>query len=167
MENLIEVLDRECDEYEGLLEVSRRKTPAIVSGSLEKLQEITDEEQTMVSRIANLERKRTEVTADIATVLNKDVTKLTLTNLIDMLATRPAEQAALIRSYDRLHQSVRELKRVNEQNGELLRDALDMVDFEINLIHAASGAPETANYNRGAYNAGNTMGVNRGFDAKQ
>ncbi len=167
MENLIDVLDRECDEYEGLLEVSQRKTPIIVSGSLEKLQQITDEEQTMVSRINNLDRRRMEVTADIATVLNKDVTMLTLTNLIDMLAARPTEQAALIKSYDRLHRSVRELKRVNEQNGELLRDALEMVDFEINLLHAAKAAPETANYNKGAYSAGDTMGVSQGFDAKQ
>jgi len=28
-------------------------------------------------------------------------------------------------------------------------------------------APETANYNRSAYNAGDVMGVNRGFDTKQ
>lgn len=167
MENLIEVLDRECDEYEGLLTVSQRKTPIIVSGNLENLQRITDEEQTLVSRINNLERRRMEVTADIATVLNKDVTKLTLTNLIDMLAARPAEQKALMKSYDRLHRSVRELKRVNEQNGSLLKDALEMVNFEINLLHAAKAAPETANYNRGAYSLGDTMGVNQGFDAKQ
>lgn len=167
MENLIDVLDRECNEYEGLLDVSQRKTPIIVSGNLENLQKITDEEQALVSRINNLERRRTEVTADIATVLNKDVTKLTLTNLIDMLAARPEEQGALIRAHDRLHQTVRALKRVNEQNGVLLKDALEMVEFEISLLQAAKAAPETANYNRGAYSAGDTMGVSRGFDAKQ
>ncbi len=167
MENLIDVLSRECDEYEGLLEVSQRKTPIIVSGNLENLQQITDEEQALVSRISNLERKRTEVTADIATVLNKDVTKLTLSNLIDMLAARPEEQNALIRVHDKLRLTVRELKRVNEQNGALLKDALEMVEFEITLLQAAKTAPETANYNKGAYNAGDTMGVSRGFDAKQ
>lgn len=167
MENLIEVLDRECGEYEGLLEVSQRKTPIIVSGNLEKLQKITDEEQDMVTEIHNLERRRTEVTADIATVLNKDVAQLTLTNLIDMLAGRPAEQRALTEARDRLQSAIRELKRVNEQNGDLLKDALEMVEFEINLIQASKAAPETANYNKGAYNAGETMGVSRGFDAKQ
>ncbi len=167
MENLIEVLNGECDAYEALLSVSQRKTPIIVSGNLENLQKITDEEQALVSKITNLERRRTEVTADIATVLNKDVTKLTLTNLIDMLAARPGEQGALIKAHDRLHQAVRVLKQVNEQNGVLLKDALEMVEFEISLIQAAKAAPETANYNRGAYSAGDTMGVSRGFDAKQ
>ena len=43
-----------------------------------------------------------------------------------------------------------------------------MVEFEMNLLQASKAAPETANYNRGAYNAGDTMGViDHGFDAKQ
>ena len=42
-----------------------------------------------------------------------------------------------------------------------------MVEFEINMLQASRLAPETANYNRGAYSAGSTMGVTRGFDAKQ
>jgi len=167
MENLIEVLNEESREYEGLLSISQRKTPIIVSGNLEELQKITDEEQDMVTRLNGLERRRTEVTADIATVLNKDVTKLTLTNLIDIMSARPAEQQALAEVHDKLRKTVRELQRVNEQNGALLKDALEMVEFEINLLQASRQAPETANYNRGAYSAGDTMGVTKGFDAKQ
>ena len=167
MENLIDVLNRECNEYEGLLSVSRRKTPVIVSGKLEELQMITDEEQTIVSKVNNLERERSQVMKDIATVLNRDEKSLTILQLIDLLAGRPGEQAALQTAYDRLHHSVGMLKRVNEQNGMLLQDALEMVNFEINLLQAAKAAPETANYNRGAYNAGGTMGVSKGFDAKQ
>lgn len=167
MENLIDVLNRESNEYEGLLQISQRKTAIIVSSNLEELQKITDEEQNMVNRVNALDHKRMEVTKDIATVLNRDVTKLTLTNLIEMLAARPAEQQALAEVHDRLSKTVHELQRVNEQNGSLLKDALEMVEFEINLLQASRLAPETANYNRGAYSAGDTMGVTRGFDAKQ
>lgn len=167
MENLIDVLNKENVEYEGLLEISRRKTPIIVGGDLDALQRITDEEQDMVNRLNALERRRTEVTADIATVLNKDVSTLTLTNLIAMLSSRPAEQRQLAEVHDMLHRTVHELKRVNEQNSSLLKDALEMVEFEINLVQASRQAPETANYNKGAYSAGDTMGVSQGFDAKQ
>ncbi len=73
MENLIEVLCQESDEYEGLLTLSQEKTRIIASADLEKLQKITDDEQEVVSRIARLEKRRTEVTADMANVLNKDV----------------------------------------------------------------------------------------------
>ena len=95
MENLISVLQQECVEYNGLLELSGRKTPIIVAGDLDNLQKITDEEQEWVGRIAHLEKKRSEVTADIADVLDKDVKTMKLNDLVEMLAARPAEQKQL------------------------------------------------------------------------
>jgi len=167
MENLVDTLRRECTEYEGLLEISRHKTPIIIQGDLEQLQKITDDEQELVSRILHLDHEREVGMKDIATVLGKDASKMKLSDLIDTLGKRPAEQQTLAGLHDRLTGTVRELKRVNEQNGELLKNSLEMVDFEINLLQASRTAPETANYNRGAYSAGSTMGVTRGFDAKQ
>lgn len=168
MENLIDVLNRECLEYEELLELSERKTPIIISGDLEALQKITDEEQITVGKIQNLDKKRVEVVADIANVLNKDVEHLKLKDFIQMLEARPAEQKQLASAHDRLQTSVRGLKRINEQNRELIANALELVEFDINLLHAMKTAPETANYNRGAYSSGSTMGVSSsGFDAKQ
>ena len=168
MENLIEVLGRECDEYEGLLALSQKKTQIIGGGDLEELQKITDDEQDLVSRVSNLDKKRVEITADIANVLNKDVETMKLSNLIQMLAGRSAEQAKLAEAHDRLQAAVRELQRVNEQNRELLENALEMVEFEMNLLQAMKAAPETANYTRNAYNSGAQMGVTNGnFDAKQ
>lgn len=168
MENLIEVLGKECVEYEGLLELSQKKTPIIIKGDLEALQKITDEEQDYASRLANLEKARSVVYADIANVINKDVNTLKLDYLIAMLESRPSERDALAALHDRLKTTVNGLQRVNDQNAELLRNALEMVEFELNLLQATKSAPETANYNRGAYNTGNTMGVvPGGFDAKQ
>lgn len=168
MENLIEVLEQECEEYTGLLALSQAKTPIIVSGNLEALQKITDDEQALVSKLSNLDKKRREVTLDIANVLNRDVEQLKLSNLIDMLASRPGEQGKLIAVHDRLQDLVRLLQRTNEQNRELLANALEMVEFEMSILQATKTAPETANYTKGAYNSGLQMGVSsRGFDAKQ
>lgn len=168
MENLIDILNQESSEYEGLLTLSQNKTPIIVSGDLEKLEKITDDEQNLVSRINQLEKKRMEITADIANVLNRDVNSLKLVNLIEMLAGRPKEQAKLAAVHDRLQSAVRGLQRANEQNKELLANALEMVEFEMTLLQAAKTAPETANYTKSAYNSGSQMGVSsRGFDAKQ
>lgn len=168
MENLIEVLNQEGIEYEGLLTLSLNKTPIIVSGDLENLEKITDDEQNLVSRIANLEKKRREVIADIANVLNKDVENLKLVNLIEMLAGRPEEQAQLAAAHDRLQSAVRGLQRTNEQNRELLTNALEMVEFEMTLLQSMKTAPETANYTKSAYNSGSQIGMSsKGFDAKQ
>ena len=168
MENLIEVLGQESGEYEGLLQLSRRKTQIIASADLEELQKITDDEQELVDRLNRLEKKRAEVTRDMANVLNRDVEEMRLSNLIEMLSGRPEEQAKLSAAHGRLQDAVQSLRRVNEQNRELLEGALEMVAFEMNLLQASKAAPETANYTRDAYNSGVQMGVTGGgFDAKQ
>src|SRR5574344_2221047 len=120
MENLIDILNRECSEYSRLLQISMRKTPIIVAGNLDSLQKITDEEQNIVSSIANLDNSRVSTMKDIANVLNKDVETLKLTTLIQMLEKRPAEQKQLAEVFDRLRDVVNNVARSNEQNRELL-----------------------------------------------
>ncbi len=168
METLIEVLEKENLEYRNLLELSMKKTPAIVSDDIRALAEITDEEQIIVSRINHLDIQRNEAVNDIANVLNKDVTKLKIVDLIKMLAARPQEQEKLASVFDELRRNVQAVKRINEQNRELIESALEMVQFNMQVIQSLNKAPETANYNRGAYNTGDVIGtVNKAFDAKQ
>ena len=161
MENLIDVLEKESMEYENLLNLSMQKTPVIVSENLEQLAKITDEEQLIVSRINHLDHLRNEAVNDIANVLNKDVTNLKIADLIKMLAARPEEQQKLAAVFDKLQTNVRHVARVNEQNREL-------VQFNMNILHSIKAAPETANYNKGAYNTGDVIGMSaKSFDAKQ
>ena len=168
METLIEVLEKENLEYKNLLELSIKKTPAIVSDDVKALAQITDEEQIIVSRINHLDNQRNEAVNDIANVLNKDVTKLKIADLIKMLAARPQEQAELASVFDELRRNVHAVKRVNEQNRELFESALEMVQFNMQVLQSMNKAPETANYNRGACNTGDMIGtVNKAFDAKQ
>lgn len=168
MEVLIDVLDKESQEYERLLDLSMQKTPVIVSENLEELTRITDEEQIIVSRINHLDNQRIEAINDIANVLNKDVSKLKIVDLIKMLAARPEEQEKLAIVFDKLQQNVRGVKRANEQNRELLQEALELVQFNMNVLQAVNKAPETANYNRGAYSTGDMIGSShKAFDAKQ
>ena len=168
MENLISVLQDEGVAYEALLELSMKKTPIIVSGDLEGLQKITDEEQIVVAKINHLDAKREEVTKDIANVLNKDVKSLKLVDIINLMSQRPIEQKQLATAHDKLKEVVGQMTRVNEHNKELIKQSLEMVEFDLNLIQAMKSAPQTANYTKGAYITGAVMGrSNGGFDAKQ
>lgn len=168
METLIEILEKENLEYGNLLELSMKKTPAIVSDDVKALAQITDEEQIIVSRINHLDNQRNEAVNDIANVLNKDVDKLKIVDLIRMLAARPEEQEKLAVVFDKLRASVRGVKRANEQNRELIQDALELVQFNMNVLQSMNKAPESANYNRGACSTGDVIGTSHmTFDAKQ
>jgi flagellar biosynthesis/type III secretory pathway chaperone len=168
MENLIDVLDQECNMYEQLLELSSKKTPIIVKGDLDALAKITDEEQYVVSNIQSLDKKRAVAMKDIANVLNKDVNSLKLTDLIDVLEKRPDDQKNLALRRDKLVTVADNVRRVNGQNQELLISSLEMVQFEMNIIQASKSAPQTANYSKALDTTGECLGYTPGgFDAKQ
>ena len=167
METLIDVLDNENKQYQKLIELSKEKTPIIVEGNIEKLQEIIDKEQPVIEVINYLEQKRTEVVNDIAIVLNKDVESLNIKNVIQMLKSQPNEQDKLAEIHDRLSTTVRAMAALNENNRMLLEHSLEMIGFEINIYHSMRKAPETANYGKDAYNKGDVLINTNGFDAKQ
>ena len=168
IDTLTEVLDGEDKEYQKLLSLSKDKTDVIVRGDLNALSVITDKEQEVVSRIMALESQRTSTMTDIAKILNTDVSGLKLNVLIDLLKKKPKEQKALAQVHDRLHATLFEMKIINERNAELIKTAIEMTDFNMTLLQSARKAPETANYNKGAYNTGSYLGVDTGsFDAKQ
>ena len=168
VENLVDVLDKECTMYEKLLGLSSRKTTIIIKGDLKALAEITDEEQYIISGIQGLEKKRVAAMSDIANVLNMDVNSLKLTDLIQVLEKRPTDQKNLAVQRDRLVTVADNVRRVNGQNQELLKSSIEMVQFEMNIIQASKRAPQTANYSRAADTTGECLGyTSGGFDAKQ
>jgi len=168
VETLVDVLDREGSLYEKLLGLSSRKTTIIIKGDLKALAEITDEEQCIISDIQAAEKQRVTAMTDIANVLNMDVNSLKLTDLIQVLEKRPADQRNLAVQRDRLVAVADNVRRVNGQNQELLKSSIEMVQFEMNIIQASKRAPQTANYSRAADTTGECLGyTSGGFDAKQ
>ena len=168
LENLIDVLDCENTQYEKLLELAESKTPAIVSGDIESLGKITEDEQEIVGKIQGMEKQRDKFLADIADVVNRDVETLKLIDLIQMLDKMPDQQEKLEGIQKRLRATIDRLREVNDRNQMLLAERLDMVDFNLNMIRAMKSAPQTANYSRDAYTNGQSLGIfHGGFDAKQ
>lgn len=167
METLVDVLENENTQYDKLVVLSKEKTPVIVEGNIEKLQEIIDMEQPIIEVIQYLEHKRLEIINDIAIVMNKDVESLNIKNIIQMLKSQPNEQSKLAGAHDRLSTTIKTIALLNENNRMLLEHSLEMVGFEINLYHSMRKAPETANYGKDAYNKGDVLINTSGFDAKQ
>ncbi|WP_044930703.1 flagellar protein FlgN [Butyrivibrio sp. AC2005] len=169
LENLVDVLDRECALYERLLELSGKKTPVIVDRDLKKLAKITEDEQAVVSLISAVDKEREAVMNSIADVIGEKGNNLKLTELVDMLNSRPNEQRSLAIQRDKLKTVSSNVQRVNDQNQILLQSSLEMVQYEMNIIQSARRAPETANYTRRGGSRGDLIGIapTGRFDAKQ
>ncbi len=166
IETLIDVLEKENDEYEKLLELSIEKTGIIVKNNVDALNEMVAKEQQIVERINAIEKKRADATNDIAMVLNKKPEILTLEYLTQLLAGQKKECDALKSVHDKLKNTLSNMVRVNDNNKELLQESIDMVQFEINLMHSLKQAPATANYSGTSY-VDDGYGAMGSFDAKQ
>lgn len=166
MNELLGVLEREEAVYRELVEASTRKKEVIIKADIKALEEITGEEQEIAGRIKNIENKRIEIMDDIANVLNRDSKDLTVDVMMEVLKNQPKEQEELANIRSRLKDTLTEMKEINEQNQTLISQAMEMVEFDMALLKSMKQAPETANYNKQAYNTGELLGSS-GFDAKQ
>ncbi len=169
MEELVSVLEAEEKEYKVLSQIATEKTAIIVAGKVDELLKVTEREQDIVGRIQQLEKKRTQVMKDIGDVLGRQDEELTLTKLVHLFENQPDEQKKLSTVCDRLINTVRDMDTVNKRNQMLLEQALDLVEFDINLYQGLKRAPENANYGRDAYSVADKRDNNgiRSFDAKQ
>lgn len=167
MEELLDTLQTETGKYEELLEMFQRKTPVLVSGKIDELQKITDEEQKLVDNINSIDKKRNDLVNDIGNVLNVNPKELTIQRLADLMKEQPEQQKQLLEIHDKLKRILESVQAVNEQNKALVNQMLEMVSFDMNLLKGMKQAPETANYNKMAANTGELFIGSSKFDAKQ
>ena len=156
---LIEDLTNENDGYEKLLDLSNDKTSAIVSGNVEKLQEIFIREQKLIEEIDVYENKRQEDVRDICNVLRLPYEEIRVEHIVQILEKKAKE-------HDALQDIYLKLTAVNENNKLLLKESMDMIQFELDLAKNAVLKPQTGNYGRTAYEEAEITGAT-GFDAKQ
>lgn len=166
MEELIATLQDELAAYQEMLPVAKEKTHAIISNDLQKLQMITDSEQETVGKISSLEQKRAGVISNIAVVLNKKPSELTLPVLIELLGRQPKEQKQLAELHKSMQELLRQLVEVNGHNKNLIEQSLEMISYNMNLIQSARIVPGN-NYTKNAGQWDMTASQTGMFDAKQ
>ncbi|HBZ64047.1 MAG TPA: flagellin biosynthesis protein FlgN [Lachnospiraceae bacterium] len=167
MEELIDTLDKEDRLYADLIPIQEEKIRAIIANDLDSLSRLQGQEQVLVDQVGNLENKRLHVTEDIATVLGIKPEEMNLEKLVNKLNNQPKEKETLEKLHDRLKQTMGRLQELNLQNKKLLTEALEMVEFNMNVIRSTRMSSGSSNYSSdaaqvdyGDYGAGM-------FDAKQ
>ena len=165
IEELIMVLGDEEKIYSEIIPIAEKKTQIIVNNDLQSLNSITEEEQALVGKISKLERKRQEVIRNIGIVMNKKESELNFITIIELLNGQEKEQEELRRLHDRLKRTVEALSLINERNQMLIKQSIEMIDFDINLIQSLKSSPGVGQYNTSS--EVEMQGINKGmFDAK-
>ena len=163
---LIDDLNNEDTGYNKLLDLSNDKTSAIVKGDVDELQKIFLQEQKLIEELETVEQKRQEDVKEICSILRLPYEQIRVEHIVQILEKKPKEHDALEEVYLRLKRTLNQLTTVNDNNKLLLKESMDMIQFELDLARNSVMDPQTANYGRTAYEEQGITGAT-GFDAKQ
>ena len=86
------------------------------------------------------------------------------TNFKRLLESQPDVQKKLTEARDRLLAAADRTNHLNDQNVALIKQAIELNEFDLTLFKSLRQAPETANYDKTACNTGSLLGSS-GFDA--
>lgn len=164
VEELVNVLDAEKKIYTTLVGYEERKKDVLIAADVIALEEITTKEQLAGDELIAYSNQQIQILKDIAMVLGRSDGKMTVTRLISLLDTQPDVQKQLTESRDSLLEAANRMKSLSEQNAVLIRQAIELNEFDMTLFKSLRQAPETANYDKSAYNTGSLLGGS-GFDA--
>ncbi|MEG1458718.1 MAG: flagellar protein FlgN [Acetivibrio sp.] len=166
IEELITTLEEENRIYQALIPISENKTNIIINNDLIALNQITEEEQSLITVINGLENKRQEVIVNIGTVMNQNPDTLDLKMMVKLLDKQPEEQKKISQIHDELRKTIERLMELNFQNQSLLEQSLELVEFNMNFIQSTRVAPGN-NYTKNASGMDLSVDQTRIFDAKQ
>jgi len=164
VEELVNVLEAEKQIYTTLVGYEERKKDVLIAANVATLEEITTKEQLAGDDLIAYSNKQIQILKDIATVLGRTDGKMTVTRLISLLDTQPKVQEQLTEARDSLLTAANQMKTLSDQNAILIRQAIELNEFDMTLFKSLRQAPETANYDKSAYNTGSLLGGG-GFDA--
>lgn len=153
---ILDILNGEIAFYKKLLKLSKDKQKIIIAGNVNELDKIIKIEQDMILEIGQLEKQR-ELEADrLCVLLGLKRESLTLSELSRILG---ASDGALFQNIQKeMKDLLSELKKINDQNGELIKQSLEYIDFSIDII-TSSQLTSSSLYDEGSQ-------TKRMFDAK-
>ncbi|AIQ14819.1 flagellar protein FlgN [Paenibacillus durus] len=134
LQNLIDSLESLNELGEKLLQLSEHKKQAILSNDFDELTRTTMGESVLLKAINKQEAVRQEMAhAFMREKGIKSHLDLTISE-ISRLVFEPEEKARLLNAQKMLVSTLRELKRANDLNQNLVSQSLSFIDFSLNLL---------------------------------
>jgi flagellar biosynthesis/type III secretory pathway chaperone len=144
IDNLMKVLEYENKLYGQLYSIAENKTGVVVKGEVENLQALVGKEQKLAAELNKLQDVREQILEQVAKAIGRDPRQLTLSELAAQL---PGEQAERLgKTRDKLRETIGKLTAKNDLNQQLIQNALEYVDFSLNLL--TQPAPQIPQYGR-------------------
>jgi hypothetical protein len=131
---LADVLEMEALLYRDAAEISAKKTDVIVKGKIEELDSLVRVEQAIIIKIGKMEAEREAATQELSAQMGLELEGVTLSEINTRL---DADSFSRLDNCQRnLVATLAGLKNTNDLNSELIQNALDYINFSVNLMTA-------------------------------
>jgi flagellar biosynthesis/type III secretory pathway chaperone len=139
VEALLECMDKLNEIHMELTELAERKRQVLVENQVDELNAIIRRENRMLHQVNDLERERTQAIGRILIQRGYHPNpRVTVSDLIRLIF-RADEKKALAEAQARLMGTLRELKRRNELNQQLIRQSLALIEYTLELAMGIPG----------------------------
>lgn len=144
VEELREVLAEELHIYEDMLELTKKKTEIITNGQINDLDNITQIENSLILKLGQFENRREKIVNNIQKQFQIE-DELSITDILDCIEDKEdgikQEMNGMI---EKLSSVLKEIKEKNDLNSLLIKDTLEYIELNINLLTSVS---EQGTYN--------------------
>lgn len=134
VEAVVEILEKQAELYELLLEAAKLKTPVLVKNDVNQLNGMIQKERKLLVQAERLEQMRMQhAHAYFQTI---GVIRYKGGKISDMIrtVTSPHDKMKLTSLHARLTSLLGELQRVNKLNQDLALQSLKFIDYSIDLV---------------------------------
>ena len=136
---MIGVLDEIAACYTRMTALAEQKRDALVNVKVNSINELISKEETIIKEVSVLETKRQKLVECIAT--NNCWTDEKI-KLLDLVERAPLDYAARMKDVgQRLADIVMQIALLNGINNNLLKQAMSIVEFNINILSRAQATP--------------------------
>ncbi|MBP2630546.1 MAG: FlgN protein [Firmicutes bacterium] len=139
---LISVLTKILDVYKQLLILSKEKRMVIVSVKMIELEKIVRQEQIMVATIGKLEQQREVVLTSLLVSENISTPNKELLDLVMFCDKDMGKKITEI--HRQFKETLAELETNNKMNNHLIKQALSVVNYNLNVLSETSVGPTYA-----------------------
>lgn len=144
LNNLIDSLTEQKQYYTELALISEEKRKVIIGNDLKVLADFTTVENVLISKNDRLEKRLDDIIKDIGVVLNIKPEELNITKIASVI-NNESDKVALLGLIKDLQDLAEKLKKHNAMNKELLGNAIDYVQFSLNVIQNVDAKDDVRN----------------------
>ena len=130
--SLKDILENQKDNFQSLLKIAEKKRDEIIENNVERLKELVEEENEIVSDLEELESERIELVKLLQGKLDIQEEKISYSELIENLPDGWKDKLQPVR--EGLLSIIEKVHIQNQENKVLIQEALRLNNFSINMF---------------------------------